>query len=117
MARISRREARRRIHRRIRKKVRGVADRPRLAVFRSLRHFYAQVIDDAAGRTIAAASSRESGVTDGGNRRGAAAVGRRLAERARAAGVGTMVFDRGGVKYHGRVKAFADAVRKEGIRC
>ncbi len=117
MARVSRRESRRRIHRRIRRKVRGVADRPRLAVFRSLRHFYAQVIDDAAGRTIVAASSREVGVTDGGNRRGAAAVGRRLAERARAAGVGTVVFDRGGVKYHGRVKAFADAVRKEGIRC
>ena len=117
MRKASRRDARRRIHRRIRKKVRGTAERPRLAVFRSLRHIYAQVIDDDAGRTLAAAGSRESGMEEGGNRNGAALVGRRLAKRAGAAGIATVVFDRGGVRYHGRVRALADAVRKEGIRC
>lgn len=117
MRKASRRHAQRRIHRRIRKKVRGTAERPRLAVFRSLRHIYAQVIDDDAGRTLVAAGSREPGVDQGGNRNGAGVVGRRLAGRARDAGITTVVFDRGGVRYHGRVRALADAVRKEGIRC
>ena len=117
MRKPSRRDARRRIHRRIRKKVRGTIERPRLAVFRSLRHIYGQVIDDDAGHTIVAAGSRESDMKDGGNRQGAAVVGRRLGRRAREAGIQTVVFDRGGAKYHGRVKALADAVRQEGIRC
>lgn len=113
----SRRERRRRIHARIRRKVVGTPERPRLAVFRSLKHIYAQLIDDAAGRTLAAAGSGESGIEHGGNARGAAAVGKVLAERARAAGIETVVVDRGGVKYHGRVKALADAVREGGVRC
>lgn len=113
----TRRQRRRRIHARIRRKVAGTSERPRLAVFRSLRHIYAQVIDDAAGRTLAAAGSREAGIEDGGNARGAAVVGEKLAERARAAGVETVVFDRGGAQYHGRVKALADAVRNGGVRC
>ncbi len=112
-----RRDVRRRIHARIRRKVVGTSGRPRLAVFRSLKHIYAQVIDDAAGRTLASAGSREPGMGAGGNAQGASAVGTALAERARAAGIETVVFDRGGVKYHGRVKALADAVREGGIRC
>ncbi len=117
MSKLTRRQMRRRIHARIRRKVVGTADRPRLAVFRSLRHIYAQVIDDSVGRTLVAAGSRETGVADGGNTHGATAVGAILAERARSAGIRTVVFDRGGVKYHGRVKALADAVRAGGIRC
>lgn len=113
----TRRQRRRRIHARIRRKVAGTSERPRLAVFRSLRHIYAQVIDDSAGRTLVAAGSREDGIEGGGNARGAAAVGERVAERARAAGIDTVVFDRGGAQYHGRVKALADAVRNGGIRC
>ncbi len=113
----TRRAARRRIHARIRRKVSGTRERPRLAVFRSLRHIYAQLIDDTAGRTIAAAGSRESGIGSGGNARGARMVGEALAARARAAGVEVAVFDRGGCKYHGRIKALADAVREGGIRC
>ena len=114
---ISRRHRRRRIHARIRRKVSGTAERPRLAVFRSLNHIYAQVIDDAAGRTLVAAGSREAGISDGGNARGAAVVGEKLAERARAAGIETVVFDRGGAQYHGRIKALADAVREGGVQC
>ncbi len=117
MSKLTRRQMRRRIHARIRRKVVGTSDRPRLAVFRSLKHIYAQVIDDTAGRTLVAAGSREVGVADGGNASGATVVGTLLAERARTAGIRTVVFDRGGVKYHGRVKALADAVRAGGIRC
>ena len=113
----TRRQRRRRIHARIRRKVAGTPERPRLAVFRSLQHIYAQVIDDAAGRTLVAAGSREVGIEDGGNTRGATAVGEKLAERARAAGIEVVVFDRGGARYHGRVKALADAMREGGIRC
>lgn len=113
----TRRQRRRRIHARIRRKVTGTSERPRLAVFRSLKHIYAQVIDDSAGRTLAAAGSREAGIEDGGNARGATTVGEKLAERARAAGIETVVFDRGGSRYHGRVKALADAVRKGGVQC
>ena len=114
---LTRSAARRRRHARIRRKITGTAERPRLAVFRSLRHIYAQVIDDASGRTLAAAGSRESGLEAGGTSAGAARVGAVLAERARALGVTTVVFDRGGSKYHGRVKALADAVREGGVSC
>ena len=113
----TRRQRRRRIHARIRQKITGTAERPRLAVYRSLKHIYAQVIDDAAGATLVAAGSRESGIEGGGNTRGAALVGEKLAERARAAGIETVVFDRGGSRYHGRIKSLADAVRNGGVQC
>ena len=105
---------------RVRKKVSGTSERPRLSVFRSLKHIYAQVIDDTTGRTIAAASSQEALK---GNAEASsvpktdvsAAVGKALAERAKAAGVTRVVFDRGGCKYHGRVKALADGSREGGL--
>ena len=108
---------RHRRHRRVRKKVQGTAERPRLAVFRSNRHMVAQVIDDQTGRTLAAASTVEKELRSGptGNKEGAAAVGRVLAERAQAAGVSKVVFDRGGFLYHGRVAAVADAAREAGL--
>ncbi len=111
-------EARRRRHRRVRKKVAGVPDRPRLAVFRSNRHIYAQLIDDLGGRTIASASSVDPAVRGdaGGNTSATAeAVGKLLAERALQKGVESVVFDRGGFKFHGRVKSLADAARKQGL--
>ncbi len=110
-------EARLRRHRRVRKRVRGTAERPRLAVFRSNKHISAQVIDDVAGRTLAAASTVEADLRGGatGNKQAAAEIGRRVAERARAAGVTKVVFDRGGNLYHGRVAAVADAARDAGL--
>jgi large subunit ribosomal protein L18 len=104
-------------HRRVRKKLAGTAERPRLAVFRSSRHMVAQVIDDATGRTLAAASTVEADLRSGatGNKDAAAAVGRLVAERAKAAGVTRVVFDRGGFLYHGRVAAVADAARSAGL--
>ena len=113
-----RRIARVRRHFRVRKKVRGSADRPRLSVFRSNKHISAQVIDDRSGRTLAAASTVEKALRDAGdtsNIAGATAVGRLVAERARAAGVSQVVFDRGGFQYHGRVAAVADAAREAGL--
>jgi len=111
------RELRRTRHRRVRRKVSGTTARPRLAVFRSARHMVAQIIDDSTGRTIAAASTVEPDLRSGstGNKAAAAAVGRLVAERAKAAGVGTVVFDRGGFLYHGRVAAVADAAREAGL--
>ena len=111
------REARIRRHRRVRKAVRGTAERPRLAVFRSNRHIAAQIIDDRAGRTLAAASSVEPDLRSGatGNKQAAETVGKLLAERAKAAGITAVVFDRGGNLYHGRVAALADAARKAGL--
>lgn len=108
---------RERIHVRIRRRVRGSEARPRLAVFRSVKHIYAQVIDDASGKTIAAASSAEknSAVKNGGNVAGAQALGKLIAERAREKGINTVVFDRGGYLYHGRVKALAEAAREAGL--
>ena len=112
---------RRRRHARVRSKVSGTSVRPRLAVHRSIRHISAQVIDDQAGRTLAAASSvepalrAELGSAGGGNVTGAEAVGRLLATRAKAAGVTRVVFDRGGFAYHGRVAVLADAARDEGL--
>ncbi len=113
--RVSRDDIRRRIHERIRHRVRGTAERPRLAVFRSLKHIYAQVIDDAQGRTLVAASSSEKNGVAGGNVAGAKAVGKLLAERAKQNGIQKVVFDRGGYLYHGRVKALADAAREAGL--
>jgi large subunit ribosomal protein L18 len=110
-------EARHRRHRRVRKKVRGTPERPRLAVFRSNRHISVQVIDDVAGRTLAAASSTEPAFGSGatGNVDAATRVGRLVAERAKAVGVSRVVFDRGGFRYHGRVAAVADAARAGGL--
>ncbi len=110
-------QARRRRHHRVRKKVVGTAERPRLAVFRSNRHIVAQVIDDRSGRTLAAASTVEPDLRSGatGNKAAAAAVGRLVGERAKAAGVERVVFDRGGFIYHGRIAALADAAREAGL--
>lgn len=113
-------EARVRIHRRIREKVRGSAERPRLAVTRSLRYITVQLIDDAEGCTLAAASSREAGVKgaakSAANKTAAVAVGALIAERAQAKGISAVVFDRGGHLYHGNVKALADAAREKGLK-
>ena len=109
--------ARQKRHSRIRLTMSGSTERPRLAIFRSLNQIYAQVIDDTAGQTLAAASSLESGVrsTTGTKSDQAKQVGRLLAERARAAGVERVVFDRAGFRYHGRVRALADAAREGGL--
>jgi len=107
---------RRRIHTRIRGRVKGSQERPRLAVFRSLKHIYAQLIDDRAGRTIVSASSSEKNASaNGGNLAGAKEIGKLIAERAKAEGVKQVVFDRGGYLYHGRIKALADAAREAGL--
>ena len=106
-------------HIRVRKKVFGTAERPRLAVFRSLNHIYAQIIDDTLGRTLVAASTRSADLREGlpksGNCSAAKVVGKRLAEKALAHGIRTIVFDRGGLKFHGRIKALADAAREGGL--
>jgi large subunit ribosomal protein L18 len=104
-------------HHRVRKKVSGSAERPRLAVFRSNRHIIAQVIDDRAGRTLAAASTTEKDLRAEatGNKDAATSIGRLVAERAKAAGVTKVTFDRGGFRYHGRVAAVADAARAAGL--
>ena len=111
-------QGRDRRHRRVRKKVNGAPERPRLSVFRSNRHIYAQVIDDVSGRTVAAASTMEKDVRGGSTATvdAAKAVGQRLAERAKAQGVETVVFDRGRYLVHGRVKALADAAREAGLK-
>jgi large subunit ribosomal protein L18 len=104
-------------HRRVRKHVTGTTERPRLAVFRSNKHISAQVIDDVSGRTLASATSVEKDLkaTTGGNRDAAKKVGQLVGERAKAAGVSKVVFDRGGFLYHGRVAALADAAREAGL--
>ena len=107
-------EARLRRHARVRRKVRGTADRPRLAVYRTNRHIYAQLVDDRAARTLASASDLD--ITEGEKRARATEVGKALAERAKAAGVERAVFDRGGRLYHGRVKALAEGAREGGLR-
>ncbi|MEX1008892.1 MAG: 50S ribosomal protein L18 [Acidimicrobiia bacterium] len=112
----NRQVARERRHRRVRKKVSGTPERPRLAVFRSNKHVYAQVIDDVHGRTLAAASTKEKGFTGATSTVEAAKqVGKLVGERAKAAGIDTVVLDRGGFKYHGRVAGVADAVREAGL--
>ena len=111
-------DPRARRHRRVRKKVSGTAERPRLAVFRSNNHIYAQVIDDVTGRTLAAASTADAtikGAGGTGNIDAAKRVGALVAERAKSAGVAQVVFDRGGFRYHGRVAALADAARAGGL--
>ena len=117
-AKAQKRVARERRHARVRKTVRGTAERPRLAVYRSNTGIYAQVIDDREGRTLAAASSLESGVTsEGSGKVGmATAVGKLLADRAKAAGVEAVVFDRGGNRYMGRVAALAEGAREGGLK-
>ena len=109
-------EIRNRIHKRIRRKLSGTAARPRLAVFRSEAHIYAQVIDDVAGATVVSASTVDKGGrAKGGNVAAAKAIGKLVAERAKDKGIKSVVFDRGGYQYHGRVKALADAAREAGL--
>jgi large subunit ribosomal protein L18 len=115
MARDSKNQIRLRIHKRIRRRVKGTEERPRLAVFRSVKHIYAQVIDDGKGHTVVAASSNEKDGSTGGNVAGAKAIGKLIAERAKQKGIKAVVFDRGGYLYHGRVKALADAAREAGL--
>lgn len=100
----------------IRKRLRGTAERPRLSIFRSSKHLYAQVIDDMAGTTLAAASTVASKLEKGSDSKAAAEVGKAIAEKAKAAGVNTVAFDRNGFRYHGRVKALADAAREGGLK-
>jgi len=109
-------QIRERIHRRIRRKLSGSTERPRLAVFRSVAHIYAQVIDDTKGTTLVSASSVDKGgKTNGGNVAAAKAIGKAIAEKAKEKGIKSVVFDRGGYQYHGRVKALADAARAAGL--
>ncbi len=102
-------------HARLRKRILGTPERPRLAVFRSLKHISAQIIDDATGRTLASASSYEKDLKATGNRDGAKAVGAALAKRAQQQGVKKVVFDRGGFQYNGRVSSLADGAREQGL--
>ena len=117
MANTSRAEIRTAIHQRIRRKVRGNTERPRLAIYRSLNHIYAQVIDDRMGETIVSASTTEKDLrgNSGGNLEAARRVGQTIAERAIAKGIEQVVFDRGGYLYHGRIKALTDAARAAGL--
>ena len=117
MSAVSRGAARTKRHQRIRLRLAGTTGRPRLAVFRSLNQIYAQVIDDTAGRTLASASSLEKGLREASGTKSeqAKVVGRLIAERARAAGVERVVLDRAGFRYHGRVRALADAAREAGL--
>ncbi len=116
MAKATRAEGRSRRHVRVREKVRGSATRPRLAVFRSLTHIYAQLVDDDAGTTLVAASSLDAKDATGKRTERARAVGAVLGDRAKQKGVTEVVFDRGGYRYHGRVKALADGVRAAGVK-
>ncbi|MFN8110823.1 MAG: 50S ribosomal protein L18 [Thermoleophilia bacterium] len=115
MGKITSRDARLRRHRRIRGRVTGTTERPRLCVSRSNMRIYAQIIDDTKGHTLAAAGSVEVDIRGLAKGEAATEVGKRVAERAKAAGVEQVVFDRGGYKYHGRVKALADAARDAGL--
>lgn len=111
------RESRQRRHRRVRKRIRGAADRPRLAVYRSNRQIYAQLVDDATGRTLAAASSLDPEARGDGDKKAAAKrVGELIAKRAKEAGVERVVLDRGGRLYHGRVRSVAEAAREGGLK-
>ncbi len=121
---IAKNEVRQRVHKRIRRKLHGTPERPRLSVYRSLNHIYAQLIDDMAGQTLVSANSREgAGKVEagpkkktGGNVAAAKEVGKKVAERAKEKGISKVVFDRGGYLYHGRVKALADAAREAGLQ-
>ena len=119
LTQISKNGTRRRVHDRIRKKVLGTAERPRLNVYRSLNHIYVQVIDDLKGMTLVSASTAEGkkdSRTKGGNVASAKAIGKAIADKAKAKGIDKVVFDRGGYIYHGRVKAIADAAREAGLQ-
>ena len=117
MAHTSRATVREAIHRRIRRKVKGSSEKPRLAVYRSLNHIYAQVVDDQLGQTIVSASTTEKDLrgTTGGNLDAARRIGKTIAERALEKGIESVVFDRGGYLYHGRIKALTDAARAAGL--
>src|SRR5689334_21198830 len=117
MANTNRAEMRTAIHQRIRRKVKGSGEKPRLAIYRSLNHIYAQVIDDHKGQTIVSASSTEKDLrgNTGGNLEAAKRIGQLIAERAIAKGIDSVVFDRGGYLYHGRIKALTDAARAAGL--
>ncbi len=112
---IKRNAVRQRVHSRIRQKVHGTPERPRLNVYRSLNHIYAQIIDDTRGITLASASSVTAKIKTGGNLEAATEVGRLVAESAKEKGIGKVTFDRGGYLYHGRIKALADAARAAGL--
>ncbi len=120
MPKVSSNQVRLRIHERIRKRLTGSPARPRLAVFRSNKHIYAQIIDDSQGATLIAASSRDGdtkkALKNGSNVNAAKAVGKLVAERAKAKGIDAVLFDRGGYIYHGRVKALAEAAREAGLK-
>jgi large subunit ribosomal protein L18 len=117
---VSKNDVRKRIHLRLRKKIRGTQERPRLSVFRSLNHIYAQIIDDDRGVTLVSASSLDREVraisASGGNLTGAKVVGEEVAKRARARGIEKVVYDRGGYRFHGRVRVLADAAREAGLK-
>lgn len=115
MAKQTRAELRTARHARLRRRVAGTAERPRLAVFRSLKHISAQIIDDSTGHTLASASSVEKGLGATGNKDGAKSVGATLAQRAKEKGIDRVVFDRGGFQYHGRVASLADGAREGGL--
>ncbi|MEE8200266.1 MAG: 50S ribosomal protein L18 [Candidatus Acidoferrales bacterium] len=119
VSKITRREHRERLHRHVRLRVVGTPERPRLSVFRSHKHIYAQIIDDSTGRTLVGVSSRDKHLRGqlpyGGNVAAAQVIGKALGERARQAGIVRVVFDRGGYRYHGRVKALAGAAREAGL--
>lgn len=117
ISQFNKKARRERIHRRIRSRVTGRPDRPRMSVFRSLKHLYVQLIDDVAGVTLVSASSNEKNavVKNGGNITGAMEIGKLIAERAKEKGITRVVFDRGGYLYHGRVKALAEAARAAGL--
>ncbi len=119
LTKITKNEKRGHVHERIRKRLQGTSERPRLNVYRSMNHIYAQVIDDLHGRTLVSASTAEGKKEDrrtGGNVAAAKQIGKTIAERAKAKGVTKVVFDRGGYLYHGRVKALADAAREAGLQ-
>jgi large subunit ribosomal protein L18 len=119
LTKIGKNEKRGHVHTRIRKKLQGTAERPRLNVYRSMNHIYAQVIDDLNGKTLVSASTAEGQKENhrtGGNVASAKEIGKAIAERAKAKGVTKVVFDRGGYLYHGRVKALADAAREAGLQ-
>ncbi len=118
IAKESRNQVRQRVHTRIREKMLGTSERPRLNVYRSLNHIYVQLIDDMSGRTLVSASTREGGKgkKTGGNVASAKEIGKLVAQRAKEKGVTKVVFDRGGYRYHGRVKAVADAAREAGLQ-
>ena len=112
---IQRNVIRKRVHTRIRERIQGTSERPRLNVYRSLNHIYAQVIDDSKGRTLVSASPIADKIKTGGNLAAAKEVGKLVAERAKEKGITKVVYDRGGYLYHGRVKALADAAREAGL--